>query len=152
MVIKDAIMESDDALIEHLCMPAEWTQSIPFMMVPEEEMGKDKEPEPELLDIMSISDITYKGTYRYYFPRKYKPSDAAGHQLLTDDLRAVGLSHGVKLARSGGGPGKGVYPMLCKCATYYRPNAAAAMGVITTEDVAGCKSAWYWLIKIEKGQ
>jgi hypothetical protein len=109
------IMESDDALIEHLCMPAEWTQPIPFMMIPEEEMGKDNEAEPELLDIMSISDITYKGTYRYYyFPRKYKPSDPCGYQLLTNDLRGAGLSRGVKVARTGGGPSMGVYPLLRK--------------------------------------
>jgi hypothetical protein len=126
-------MESDDALIEQLCMPAEWTRPIPFMMVPEEEIGKDNEPEPKLLDIMSISDTTYKGTYRYFFPSKYKPSDPRGHQLLTDDLRRAGLSQGVKFARTGGGPSTGVYPLLCKCATYYRTNAAAAMDVATTE-------------------
>jgi hypothetical protein len=102
------IMESDDAFIEHLCKPAEWTQSIPFMMIPEEEMGKDNGPELELLDIMSISDITYKGPYRYYFPCKYKPSDPHGHQLLTNDIRGAGVSQGVTFARQGGGPKKGV--------------------------------------------
>jgi hypothetical protein len=76
------------------------------------------------------------GPYRYYFPCKYKPSDAAGHQLLTDNLRAVGLSHGVKLSRTGGGPGKGVYPMLCKYAVFYRSNAAAKGGT-KTDDVVG---------------
>ena len=95
-------MDSDNALIKHLCMPVEWTQSIPFMVIPDEEMGKNDEPEPELLDVMGISDITYKGPYRYYFPRKYKPSDPRGHQLLTDDLRASGLSQGVQLARAPG--------------------------------------------------
>jgi hypothetical protein len=130
-------MESDDALIEHLCMPADWTQPLHFMMIPEEEMGKDDKPEPKLLDILSISDITYKGTYRYYFPRQYKPSDPCGHQLLTNDLRAAGLSLGVKFSRTGGGPSKGAYPLVCNCAMYYRPNAAAATGVTATEDVAG---------------
>jgi hypothetical protein len=129
-------MDGDDALIEHLCMPAEWTHSMPFMMIPEDEIGMDKEPEPELLDLMSISEITYQGPYRYYFPRKYKPSDPRGHLLLTDDLRGAGLSQGVKFARQGGGPSTGVYPMLCKCAMYYRPNAALK-GVTKTEVVAG---------------
>jgi hypothetical protein len=139
MVSKDdpIMVCDDDALIDHLCMPTEWTHPLPFMMIREEEIRKDNEPEPELLDIMSISDITYKGTYRYYFPRKYKPSDPCGHQLLTNDLRGVGLSQGVKFARTGGGPSMGVYPLLCKCATYYRPNAPAAVGVTSTEDVAG---------------
>jgi hypothetical protein len=52
---------------------------------------------------------------------------------LTNDVRAAGLSVGVKFARSGGGPSVGIYPLVCKCATYYRPNAAAT----ATEDVAG---------------
>jgi hypothetical protein len=106
------------------------------MMIPAEEIAMEKEPEPKLVDLMSISDTKYLGPYRYFFPRKYKPSDVAGHKLLTNDLRAVGLSHGVTLVRAGGGPGKGVYPMVCKCATFYRRNAAAKSGT-KTEDVAG---------------
>jgi hypothetical protein len=101
-------MMSDNALIEHLCTPTPWTHPLSFLMISDVEMAMEKEPEPKPLDLMSISELTYKGPYRYYFPRKYKPSDAAGHQMLTDDLRAVGLSHGVKLARTGGGPGRGV--------------------------------------------
>jgi hypothetical protein len=131
------LMESDDALIEHLCMPVDWTHPPNFPMIPEEEMGKDDEPEPKLFDILGISCETYSGTYRYFSPRKYRPSDPCGHALLTKDIRAAGLSLGVKLVRSGGGPSKGNFPLVCKCGTYYRPNAVATTGVATTEDVAG---------------
>jgi hypothetical protein len=129
-------MMSDNVLIDHLCAPTPWTHPLSFMMISEDEIAMEKEPEPKPLDLMSISEITYKGPYRYYFPRKYKPSDAAGHQMLTDDLRLVGLFHGVKLARTGGGRGRGVYPMLCKCAVFYRPYAAAK-GATKTDDFAG---------------
>jgi hypothetical protein len=129
-------MESDSPLNERLCMPAKWTHPLPFMMTSEDKFGTEEELEPELVDLMSISEITYKGTYRHYFPSKYKPSDPAGHKLLADDLRSAGAKMGVQFTRHGGGPKKGVYPMVCHCGVYRRANAAAKGGT-KTEDVAG---------------
>jgi hypothetical protein len=54
-------MENDNALIEHLCTPTPWTHPLPFMMIPAEEIAMEKEPEPKLVDLMSISDTTYLG-------------------------------------------------------------------------------------------
>jgi hypothetical protein len=120
-------MESDRPLVERLPMPAKanWTHPLPFMMVSEDKFGTEEKLEPELVDLMSILDTSYKGTYRYYFPSKYKPSDPVGHQLLANDLRSVGLSHGVKFARQGGGPKTGIYPMVCQCGLFYRSNRNA---------------------------
>jgi hypothetical protein len=56
-----------------------------------EEIEMEKEPKPKPMDLMSISDYNYKEPYRYFFSRKYRPSDEAGHQLLINDLRAEGL-------------------------------------------------------------
>jgi hypothetical protein len=61
---------SDDTLIEQLCMPADWTHPLDFMMVSEDKLGNDEVP--ELLDLMSISETSYKGPYKHYFPSKYK--------------------------------------------------------------------------------
>jgi hypothetical protein len=37
-------------------MPAKWTHPLPFMMVSEDKFGTEEELEPELVDLMSISD------------------------------------------------------------------------------------------------
>jgi hypothetical protein len=59
---------------------------------------------------------------------------------LADDLRSVGLSHGVKFARSGRvlhrGPKVGIFPMCCQCGVFYRTNPAAK-SCTKTENVAG---------------
>lgn len=53
-------------VMERLCMPAKWTHPLPlFMIILEDKLGTEEELEPELVDLMSISEITYKGPYRY---------------------------------------------------------------------------------------
>jgi hypothetical protein len=36
-------------------------------MISDEEFAMKEEPEPRLLDLMTISETTYVGPYRYYY-------------------------------------------------------------------------------------
>jgi hypothetical protein len=126
----------DDTLIEHLCKPCDWTHPLPFTMISGDDFGTENELEPELVDLMSLSDDGYTGPYLHYFPSKYKPSDPGGHKWLAKDLHAVGLSHGVKFVRDGGGRSKGKFPLVCRCGVFCRTNSATNNG---SETVTGYK-------------
>jgi hypothetical protein len=121
--------ESDNALIQRLCLPTDWTHPLLFPLVSETEIAMEKEPDPKLVDLFGISDSAYDGPGLHFFPSKYKPSDPTGHSRLRNDIRAVGLAHGVKLVRHGGR--SGAFPLICACGVFYRTNEAAETEIIS---------------------